>query len=103
MNATKWPNTQYSEAEYLCTCTCYTVAVLCQSVVRVAEKNGGYLVNQANQVTTLFTETFGVFALCHIYNAKLVTEQEMHSLVSMYYILHSTLPHLIETYLRCTF
>ena len=46
----------------------------------------------ANQIAALFTETFGVFALCHIYNAKLVTEQGIAQLGEhvLYTSLHFT-------------
>ena len=82
-SATQWSHVHM----YIPVTQSENTAVLCQSVVRVAEKNGGYLVTQATQVTTLFTETFGLFALCHnIYNAKLVTEQEIAQLGKLVYM-----------------
>ena len=52
--------------------------ILCQSVVRVAEKNGGHLVEEATQVAELFKETFGLFSLCHnTYNAKYTTGKDI--------------------------
>ena len=44
--------------------------ILCQSVVRVAEKNGGHLVESATEVADLFKTSLGLFSLCHnTYNA----------------------------------
>ena len=55
--------------------------ILCQSVVRVAEKNGGHLVESATEVADLFKTSLGLFSLCHnTYNAKYATDHDIAKL-----------------------
>ena len=55
--------------------------ILCNSLVRVAQNNGGLLVQQATKVATLFTESFTLFSKCHnIYNAKSVNADDIKEL-----------------------
>ena len=54
---------------------------LCNSVVKVAEENGGHVVEEAKQVVQLFTKTFTLFSLCHMkYNSKLIKQEEITEL-----------------------
>ena len=55
--------------------------ILCQSVVNVAEKNGGHLMEQATQIAECFKKSLGLFSLCHnTYNAKYSTDTDIAQL-----------------------
>ena len=55
--------------------------ILCHSVVKVAENNGGHLVEQAKQVAELFTKSFSLFSVCHnTYNSKYATDIDIAQL-----------------------
>ena len=55
--------------------------ILSHSVVKVAESNGGHLVEQTNQVAKLFKKSFGLFSICHnTYNAKYATDTDIAQL-----------------------